>query len=475
MASDGKTETKDVAEARPTITDGVYALVPQLSLNQRGQQRFIKLFVRLVPGPGRLTEKNWELTDEPGVPILAEYITGALPLPAGVVAASWSETGQVGGKTLRSAPTYVAFGKNIGRSNETNVLTQAISEQVSEWNKNARKRGAVTDATQLGVVQNDRVKPMALHSFPAQPADKPFDISGSGFWAPGELIFISPKADGNRMVARVSVGPVAGASAASGSDVTVDLWGRAGDAPRNPLTKIRAQLAAIGRGVLAAGPSGVGGVALPITFDGEVYAHGVRHQLINGTYMNEGADADFLEYWVFDIIGPGTFTERYRQLTAIMARRPADHSNIKLMPAELVSTVAEIEGKYRGFLAAGYEGAVLRKPDGLYQAGTRKEVRSKDVLKLKPEYDAEYEIVGFKAGVGNDSGALIWELKMPDSARTFSVRPRGTIEERRALFAKMPAEFDAEYRGKMLRVIYGDTTADGVPRFPRADEIRATT
>lgn len=137
---------------------------------------------------------------------------------------------------------------------------------------------------------------------------------------------------------------------------------------------------------------------------------------------------------------------------------------------------AEIEAAFRAHLAMGYEGSVVRMPNGTYEAGVRKEVRSKNVIKLKPDYDAEFKIVGYSEGVGQDAGAIVWELECIDAAgvpKTFKARPKGSIEGRRALFAQMPERFASDYLGKMMTVYYGDTTADGIPRFPRAGQVRA--
>ena len=51
--------------------------------------------------------------------------------------------------------------------------------------------------------------------------------------------------------------------------------------------------------------------------------------------------------------------------------------------------------------------------------------------------------------------------------QTFSVRPVGTHEERRAMYKN-----GASYIGKMLTVKYQELSNDGVPRFPVGLHIR---
>lgn len=424
------------------LKEGIVHFTPQYSVNARGQVRFSRLFVRLVETPGKLTNMNWELDDETAIKIDAGHLDGSKDLPDSYVAALWSETGQSGGKVLRSAPTYIAEGKNIGKKNATNKLMQAISEATSRWNKNARKGGYVTNKADLNIVQSGRIKPMALHSLPPQAPGERFDISGNSYWKEGNDIFIAPKIDGNRMMASAK-----------------ELWGRSGDAPPNPLAHIKNALVSFFQ------------KNEDVILDGEVYGDALTHQEINGLYMHEKADASMLRYAVFDVVMPDKSAD-YTKRISFLRDELKENDVIKLVDSHLVKTSVEIERIYKSHLAAGYEGSVLRIPSGLYEASGRKEKRSNYVLKLKPVYDSEFEIVGYHEGRGSDSGAIVWVLKLPNSDVTFTARPRATIAERRKIFDEMAEKFESEYKGKMMRVLYGDTTKDGIPRFPRAVGVR---
>ena len=50
----------------------------------------------------------------------------------------YTVTGKVGGKLITSIPTVVE-GKNIGRSNETSPVEQAIKEAQAKWDKKVEK------------------------------------------------------------------------------------------------------------------------------------------------------------------------------------------------------------------------------------------------------------------------------------------------------------------------------------------------
>ena len=424
------------------LIDGVIAFKPQYSLNSRRQIRFSKMFIRLVETPGRLKDSNWDLEDEYDVDILQDHVDSIADIPNDVVSEIWSETGQEDGKTLRSAPTYIRTGKNLGKKNATNVLSQAISDARSKWNKNARKGGYVTDKSELNTVQSGHIKPMALHSLPTQSEDEKFDISDNVYWKEGEPLFIAFKSDGNRMMANKH-----------------EFWGRSGDNPPNPFTHIRDALVKF----FIENPD--------VTLDGEIYKHGMPHQKINGIYMDAKGDSSKLQYYVFDVVLPDAKAD-YNKRIAFLRNELKSNDSIVFVDSELVRTSEEIERIYKKHLEEKYEGSVLRHPHGTYELAGRKEKRSKHVLKLKPVYDSEFEIVGFKDGKGRDSGALVWTLKMPESDKLFNVRPCMTIEDRRALFILMDDQFETYYKGKMMRVLYGDTTKDGIPRFPRAVGVR---
>ena len=116
----------------------------------------------------------------------------------------------------------------------------------------------------------------------------------------------------------------------------------------------------------------------------------------------------------------------------------------------------DIPVQHTKWVAAGYEGLMLRNKAAKYRVG----VRSADLQKYKEFEDAEYRVVGFKEGDGLEKGCVVWLCETTKSQQ-FAVRPRGTHEERQALFLD-----GAKYVGKQLCVRYQELTTDGIPRFP---------
>jgi len=92
--------------------------------------------------------------------------------------------------------------------------------------------------------------------------------------------------------------------------------------------------------------------------------------------------------------------------------------------------------------------------------------RSADLQKYKEFKDDEYKIVGFKEGDGIEKGCVIWVCETKDK-KPFSVRPRGTHEDRAAAFKTA-----SKAVGKKLTVRFQELTEDGIPRFPVGLAIR---
>lgn len=451
------------------LIDGIYTAPELWAKDTKGRIRFSRQFVKMVNGPGAVRSTNWDHSEEPAIHITADHINGIIDLPRGSVSAIWSETGIEGKKTLRSTPTYISVGKNIGKSNATNHLTQAISEVTSKWNKKIKRSGYTTDKASLNDIVVEQIRPMALHELPPQNEKSPFDLSGTNLWTEGDPVLVGRKLDGNRMMAFMN------------GNGEIILYGRGGDPPPNSLTHIREQL----KFLFGEHPD--------MVFDGEIYRHGITHSELNGTYMNASKESSHIDFVIFDVIKPnatrskdmiGGYIDRLTILRDLFNKiNKSAIPNITLNDSELASTSGEIEKIYKKYLSEGYEGAVVRHVDSPYEIGKLKEVRSRRSLKLKPEFDAEFTIVGYKEGRGRDKGALVWILEMPARLipdgvnpskvpKEFSARPMGSIDDRRVLYKKMKDEFDSEYSGKPMRVLYTDKTKYGVPRFPRAVGVR---
>jgi len=302
---------------------------------------------------------------------------------------------------------------------------QAVSEAQSDWNKkkdkgyaeslgNAHVPGVAGDAA---VAAHKTILPMLAHDYHKR---------GKSIVFPA---FVQAKLDGVRSIFHSGI-----------------LSSRMGK-PFSGLEHITGELGA----ATAAG----------LILDGEVYSTTLPFQQFVGLVKKKkftAADMEQLKQvnlWVYDCVNDKPFEERLAMLKAFFGKHTFAH--VKLLPTEEAKTAAELKGFHDAYVAEGYEGLIVRNKKGLYHVNTR----SADLQKYKEFQDDEYKVVGFTEGEGHEKGLVIWTCETTEGKK-FNVRPRGTHEERAALFKEAET-----YVGKKLTVRFQElTTGDKIPRFP---------
>ena len=383
-------------------------------------------------------------------------------------------------------------GKNIGRSNETTPLEQCISETRRKWTDKKEKEaytetkpadcgegygdisGNDYDADEGAGGDGESVIPAGpFLPMLAQTFD-PADIIASS--KKKKVIkfpcFVQPKLDGLRCVSYMT---------RSANENEVALQSRTG-AFFTGLPHIAAAL----RPYLSQHPN--------IVIDGELYTDQMPFEELAGLIKKKKiTDSDVarlkkIKYHVYDIYDHLQHDMPYSERMGVLAaavRRCGCVANdtsmagaasgrmlrsaattvvatedaaavVVLVRTEQVAVLSEFRQLFAEFVEAGYEGIMLRNAAGVYRAN----YRSNDLQKYKEFLEDEYRIIDFTQGEGRDAGAVIWVCETADG-NEFSVRPRGTMEQRRAWFND-----GASYIGKNLTVVYQELTEEGKPRFP---------
>ena len=330
--------------------------------------------------------------------------------------------GYLGGK-IQINEKVISAGKNIGKKNETSPFQQAVSEARAAWIK--KKESGYTEADEekseevvvtrgKGIVY-DVPLPMLAHEYQKR---------GKGFGFP---CFVQPKLDGTRAVGMPGKG----------------IFSRL----RKTFPHMEHILAEMAQ------------LPAELILDGELYTSELTFQEIVGLVKKETlkpGDSEKqlkIKYHVYDLMNGRTFQERYAELERLFQSRCFQH--LVLVPTKSCTSEAQMKEQHAAFVADGFEGIMLRSPTGAY-----KHSRSADLLKYKEFFDAEYEVVGFKEGEGQEKGCVLWTCKTKEG-KTFHCRPRGTREDRVELFQN-----GSEYVGKKLTVRFQEETDDGLPRFP---------
>ena len=201
--------------------------------------------------------------------------------------------------------------------------------------------------------------------------------------------------------------------------------------------------------------------------DGELYCHGKPFDEISGAVRRQGEKPDWLEYHIFDFIPESELVNSARyEIWASSYWHLLNKGRVKTVKTVYLVNQAEADDYLEQCLEQGYEGIMLRNPEGKYE-----QKRSRNLHKYKKMQDAEFKIVGYREGSGKEKGLLIWQCLAP-SGYLFDVRPAGSYEQRERQFAIAQRKFSSLYKGKMLTVQFQELTPKGIPRFPVGKAIR---
>lgn len=331
-------------------------------------------------------------------------------------------TGEDGGKD-QEFRKEVTSGKNIGKKNETTRLQQAQSEAKSMWTKQL-EAGCVTDKNSLDEKVN--LLPMLANRW----EDRHRHIS--------EPFYVQPKLDGVRMLIGRSNGKFM-------------MLSRTGKEVKH-LDHIGDEV----KGLLEDGEF----------LDGENYSPNKTFEEITGLCRTslqssaDGKDLGGIKFFVFDRFNLKNLNEpfeaRQNNLKALFSKR---FKNLEMVETKVLKSKELIESEHDRYVDQGYEGIMIRDPQGRYGLAER----SNKLLKLKKFQTEEYEIVGANEGTGKDAGTVVWVCKggQSQATGTFAVRPAGSLAQRRSWYANR-----GQYIGKMLTVRFQNLTEYGIPRFP---------
>lgn len=469
MASKSVTIRDFRAELPGKLTDPhTYSFDQVISTNRNNKSTYWTIIVRLcIESNNKLVDENGDNPEDKFVMLEDSYFDSktVIPQQAGRNIVGWikvlSKTGD-DGKVKKSPPTYVREGKNIGKANATNVLTQALRDALSKHNKQSAK-SAEGDVVEIGGCE--MYPPMLSQAYADQ--KNPVD------WSLPTPKYVQYKFNGVRSIATLT------------TDGVVSMYSRTRKLYPG-FSYLKTELSYVFQRFVQKDITGV-------YLDGEVYKHGVPLQIISGTArreLNESSqEIAQLEYHIYDLFIPArpllTQTERFAILKQITDEIEADATTIaniphlKFVTTWKIQTKAELDDKYNQALADGFEGLMLRL-DKPYEYSYN-DYHSKTLLKFKPTLDGEYKITGFLAGTqGKSEGALMFELEIPtpNGPRSLTINLGMELDVRKQLYTKMSeieenglTHFINKYKGKMLTIKYDELSEDGVPVRARTDGI----
>ena len=327
------------------------------------------------------------------------------------------------GKKITTSEKAITKGKNIGRSNETTPISQALADATSMQQKQLDK-GHTLEFPDLSTYAPPEF-PMLAQKFTERKHYIEYPC------------YVQPKFDGVRCFAKKI------------SETEVTYASR-----RNKKYKTLEHLTLYFLEMLNVGD----------IVDGEVYIHDVTFQGIIRRVKKLRPESIELKFHAYDIIrthNPNMpYSERCEDLSDMLDELYCNHHSycetITNCPTYRVENEQDIYQYHDKFVKKGFEGVIIRNSDGLYKFNAR----SNDLQKYKEFIDEEFKIVGaIETDDGNHRGCIkfICETKQ---GLEFTSYPKGTLDKRRRMFNEKD-----KYIGKMLTVRYQQLSEEGVPIF----------
>ena len=202
--------------------------------------------------------------------------------------------------------------------------------------------------------------------------------------------------------------------------------------------------------------------------DGELYAEGEHFnklQTILNTY--EAPLPNSLKFIVYDCIPTPNwesknytkpYSDRLKRLNEVVAAI-CDHKKVLGIGNDIAESSSEVIGYYKQYLNKGYEGAMLKDPEGFYQ-WKRVTLKSGEMLKLKPFETKDLEVTGIYDGQGKNEGVAGGVVV---DFNGVAVRcGSGFNDAMRKEMAEQPSKFI----GKVAEIQYFEVTEDGSLRHP---------
>jgi DNA ligase-1 len=149
------------------------------------------------------------------------------------------------------------------------------------------------------------------------------------------------------------------------------------------------------------------------------------YRITTGNVMRATGKPDFT-FWVFDtFIYPYPYTGRQHEIYHIDPT--GIHPNIKILPTVSIFSMKELQVYEQSCLGQGYEGVILRDPNGAYKHG-RSTAKEGGLIKVKRFSDSEATILGMEEQMKNNNEKKVNELgRGQRSSHKENKTPKGTL------------------------------------------------
>jgi DNA ligase-1 len=239
-----------------------------------------------------------------------------------------------------------------------------------------------------------------------------------------------------------------------------------------------------------------------IGFDGELAAQLETHPdlcRLTTSALNRIEGEPLIVWWLFDFITPETkdmvYTERFEALqkkcSKVLSDNPCLGDLLKVVPSYKITTLDELLKADAYWLDCGYEGTIIRDPNGLYKQG-RSTVREGGLLRIKRFIEEEAIVEAIEEGQTNTNLPDQNELGLQyRSSHAEGMVPNGqvgalicrTVKDGHVIkvsAGRMPVqervwyfENQQELIGKVIKYKHFPKGVKDKPRFPTFQSFRA--
>jgi ATP-dependent DNA ligase len=347
----------------------------------------------------------------------------------------YTEYGQVNGKVTITEPTIIIEGKNLGKSNETSILTQSLIHMRNLYLKKIKSGYSLKIAN----ITTDNIFPMALQVYDKHKKHIKYPC------------YIQPKLDGIRLISKIENSEVKLMSRRLNEFIGFNF--------------IKEEIKLL----LENDPD--------ILLDGELYNHELSLQQISGIVRSEDENYEDklkLKFYIFDCVDLQhhslTFSERYEKLKELFHHKTFNY--LILTETIKIHNEKSSDEYYKDYIEDGFEGIVYKNLDAKYEYSNYKEIRSYQFLKRKKGYDAEYSIIGYERGIhGKDTDAIIFIMKT-ESGKAFKAVPNDTLKNRKKMYKQALENFDSTFKNKLATIKFDEYSNDNVPLRAKFISIR---
>jgi len=184
---------------------------------------------------------------------------------------------------------------------------------------------------------------------------------------------------------------------------------------------------------------------MPTGADGELFSSD-SFQKVTSDVMTKDGTPNF-KLWLFDMVVDGDIKKSYSErlndmMTWMRLASPEARKVIAILPFVVIESVEQLRTYEQECLAKGFEGVILRIPEGPYKCG-RSTWREKFMLKLKIFIDSEAEVIGFEEQMHNENELGTDEL---GHAKRSSAKAGKVPAGRLGKFIVKDPKFKSEFR-----------------------------